>query len=161
MWNFLYKAYAVIVLFTAAMFIWQYIQDRPMKKLKFITKAYNEGCFTVAKMTCLTLHGYNEPQHFKAEYMYVVDGKRYFITYEMAYHLPIDGRVGEMNADMLLLKLKPCLMMFYDKKKPKKAMSKIEVFTSDDGIHQINTPKRNQWRNIEKDWTDPIDLVSY
>lgn len=161
MWEKIYIIYAFIVLFTAAMFIWQYLSGNPKKKLDFITKAQQEGCMAIGKMTCLTLHGVGEPQHFKAEYMYVVDGKRYFVTYQMAFHVPMDDRLDCMNADMLLLKLKPVLILFYDKKKPKKVMSKIEVFTSEDGIHQIATPKRNTWRDTNKDWTTPIDLVTY
>lgn len=161
MWEKIFEIYTFIVIFAAILFIWKNLKNNPKKKLDFITKAYKEGCLAVGKMTCLTLHGTGNPEYFKAEYMYMVDGKRYFVTYQMAYKIVIDDRMDQMNADMLLLKLKPALILFYDKKKPQKAMSKLEVFTSDDAMHQIKTPKENAWRYIEKDWTEPINLVHY
>jgi hypothetical protein len=91
--------------------------------------------------------------------MYIVDGKRYFVTYKMAFDVHRDSRTSCMNADMLLLNLKPALILFYDKKKPKKAVSKLEVFTSENGIRQVRTDKHNMYRDTEKIWYEPIDLV--
>lgn len=160
-WDKLYIVYALVVLLAIGGFIMSYVDDNPKKKLDFITEAYKDGRMAVAKMTCLTVHGNGKPQHYQAEYMYVVDGKRHFVTYKMGYSLPVDSRKEEMNADMLLMKLKTALILFYDKDNPNKAMSKLEVFASEDGIKQIDTPKKNMWRNTEKDWVEPIDLVHY
>jgi hypothetical protein len=160
-WDKVYVVYAVILCITILCFLWHNYRARPKKKLKFIENAYNESCMTVGKMTCFTIHGNGKPQYYQAEYMYVVDGQRYFVTYKMLYSLPIDDRREVMNADMLLLKLKPALILFYNKNDPRKVMSKLEVFTSEDAIHQTFTPKKNMWRNTERDWDTPIDLVSY
>ena len=157
----LYLIYAGITMFAVLMFLIQYIVSNPKKKLKFIENASKNGCMAVGKMTCLTTHGVGEPKYFHAEYMYVVNEKRYFVTYKMAVHVPMDDRMDCMNADMLLLKLRPVMILFYDKNRPKKVLSKLEVFTSEEGICQIATPKKNVWRNTECDWTKPIDLVSY
>lgn len=159
--NTIYKGYAIIVVFTIAMFIWQYLDKNPKKSLDFITKAYDEGCMAVGALSCLTMHGKGRPEYYLAEYMYLVDGKRYFVTYKMNHTLCIDDRMEEMNADMLLFKIKPVLLFFYDKKKPSKVMSKLEVFTSEEGMNQAYTPKRNSWRNVHGEWTAPIDLVKY
>ena len=93
--------------------------------------------------------------------MYFVDDKRYFVTYQLCANLPIIDSKDSTNADMMLLKLKPALILFYDSKNPSKVMSKLEVFTSHESIHQIKTPKENVWRDIHRDWTDVIDLVHY
>lgn len=157
----IYFLYALIVGATALIFIIQNICDNPKRKIKFIDNAYKKGNMVVAKMTCLTLHGINSPEYYQAEYMYVVNDKRYFVTYKMQYSLPIDSRLEEMNADMLLLKLKTAMILFYDERKPSKVMSKLEVFTSEDGICKIATPKKNIWRNTEIEWSKCIDLVTY
>lgn len=161
LWNWMQIGYLVIVIFTVAMFIWQQINTNPKKYLRFIAKATEEGCVAIGKLTCLTLHGVNKPEYFQAEYMYVVNDKRYFVTYKMWYSIPVDERRDEMNADMVLLQLKGAMPLFYDKKDPSKVVSKIEVFTSDEGIKQIYTPKDNSWRDTEREWESPIDLVHY
>jgi len=153
-----YFGYALIVLLIVLCYVFSYLKSNPKKKLKFIEEAQKDNRMAVAKMTCLTLHGDHGPDHYQAEYMYVVDGKRYFITYKMAFQLPMDDRKDRMNADMVLLNLKPALILFYDKKNPAKAISKIEVFTSSLGIYKIPTPKNNIWRDTEKEWTQAIDL---
>lgn len=160
-WDKIYVIYAAITLLTIIGFVVAHIGNHPKKKLNFITEAYKDGRMVVGKLTCLTVHGVNKPQYYQAEYMYVIDGKRYFVTYKMWYSIPIDSRMSAMNADMLLLKLKPALILFYDKKRHDKVMSKLEVFTSEEGIHQVYTSKKNIWRNTEIDWTEPIDLVQY
>lgn len=154
----IYIGYLIFVLFLAACYLFEFCLSTPKRKLDFITKAQKNGCIAVGKMTCLTIHGSRGPEYYEAEYMYVVDDKRYFVTYKMAYNIPADDRKEEMNADMLLLKLKPVLILFYDKDKPKKVMSKLEVFTSSDGLDKTHTPKHNVWRDVEKEWTEPIHL---
>ena len=160
-WEKVYVIYGIIVVILAIKMIIYNYENSPRKILSFIENAYNDGRMVVGKMTCLTLHGYTKPTSYEAEYMYVLDNKRYFVTYEMAYSVDIDDRKDKANADMLLLNLKPAMILFYDKKNPGKVRSKFEIFTSSDGIHQIKTKKKNIWRDIEKDWTAPIDLVKY
>ena len=158
MWEKIYIGYAVIVLVLILSFVVLHFKRNPKKDLNFIVQAHKDGRMTVAKMTCLTLEGTYKYSTYHAEYMYVVDGQRYFLTYEMVSHIAMDARKEEMNADMLLLKLKPALIVFYDKNNPKKVMSKLEVFTSREGINQIATPKKNVWRDTEKSWISAIDL---
>ena len=40
-------------------------------------------------------------------------------------------------------------------------MSKFEVFTSYEAMHQVETLKENVWRDVDKDWTEPVRLVKY
>ena len=161
LWAKIYIGYACLVGFLVVTFLWQHVVSNPKKKLNFITNANKDGRIAVGKLTCLTLHGNGKPEHYQAEYMYVVEGKRYFVTYQMAYSVPMDNRKDMMNADMLLLKLKGAMILFYAKNKPSKVMSKLEVFASEDGIHQIRTPKSNAWRDTTREWVSPVDLVSY
>ena len=160
-WNKIQIGYLILVGFTIAMFVLQQIDKNPKKYLRFIANATKNECVAIGKLTCLTLHGYNKPEYYQAEYMYVVDNKRYFVTYQMLYTIPIDDRRDEMNADMLLLNLNGAVPIFYNKNKPSRAVSKIEVFTSVEGIKQIRTSKNNIWRDTEKEWTRPVDLVQY
>lgn len=157
-WDKICMLYAIVVILTIIAYIINQFRSNPKKKIAFIQNAQKENCITVGKMTCLTLEGTNKYSTYHAEYMYVVDNKRYFVTYEMSSKIPMDSRKEEMNADMLLLNFKPTLMLFYDKKNPKKVLSKLEVFTSKEGMGQIKTPKKNVWRDTEKDWADYIDL---
>lgn len=159
-WNKLYLVYAVFVLFCAFMFILKNFKHNPKKDIDFVVEATKNNCISVGKLTCLTVHGYGRPSTYRLEYMYYVNDKQYFVTYEMNYTLPIDGREDAMNADMLLMQIPHMLMLFYDAKKPKKVLSKYEVFTSEIGIRQIKTSKRNVWRDINRDWNEPINLVT-
>jgi hypothetical protein len=154
-----YTAYAIIIGIFVISGIVRNIWDNPKHRIRFIEKAQNKNCSAVAKMTCLTLHGVNEPSHYVAEYMYFVNDKRYFVTYQIGCGLLVDDRVECMNADMLLHKIKNAIVVFYDEKNPKKTMTKQEVFTSYDCIHKIKTPKKNVWRDTEKVWDSAIDLV--
>ena len=79
----------------------------------------------------------------------------------MWYSIPVDERRDEMNADSALLQLKGAMPLFYDKKNPQNVVSKIEVFTSEEGIAQIHTPKKNALRDTEKEWYEPINLVRF
>jgi hypothetical protein len=160
-WDKIYIIYAIVICLTICIFIIQNILRRPRTLLKRIEKATKEGCMTVGKMTCFTLHGNGKEEYYQAEYMYIVEDKKYFVTYQMACNVPIDNSKDFLNADMMLLNIKSAIILFYDKQNPKKVISKIEVFTSEDGIHQIPTSKRNVWRDIDKDWSTPINLVSY
>lgn len=153
--------YAVVMLLATVCFVYQNLKDNPKKRLDFITKANKEGNMAVGKLTCLTVHGRGMPEQYHVEYMYVVDGKQYFVTYEMAYKLDVDDEQESVNPNMLLNTISKAMILFFDKKNPKKVLSKFEVFTSYDAIHQIDTPKENVWRDIDKNWTEPMYLVKY
>ena len=160
-WDKAYIVFGIITCVTALIFALIHLSCNTKKKLKFVIDAQRNGNSTVGKLTCLLLHGSGKPQYFEAEYMYFVDNKQYFVTYKMAYEVPKDQQTDKMNADMVLLGLKDALILFYDKKNPKKVMCKQEIFVSDDGFMRIATLNKNTYRNIEKNWTEPIDLVIY
>ena len=161
--GFFGKAYVIFAAIVAIMVISTIVANRisnPRKKMDFIKKAKQDGTVSVGKLTCWTLHGYNGPTTHELEYMYMVDGKPLYVTYEKSVEIPKDERKDEMGADMLLMDIKLAMPLFYDKNNPKKVMSKLDVFTSYDGIHQIKTSKKNAYRDVEKIWLEPIDLSS-
>ena len=91
----------------------------------------------------------------------MVDGVQYFVTYNMLASIPIDERKEALNADMLLLTLPQFMILYYDKENPKKVYSKLEIFTSRDAIRKQKTPKTNVYRDVNRDWSEPIDMVQY
>ena len=158
-WDKVYFIFTAIVIIIIGCYLYGYVTSNPLKRIKMIEEANKDGRVAVGKLTCLTLHGNKEPEYYQAEYMYVVDGKKYFVTYQMSFKINVDDSKDVMNADMLLLQLKPAMLLFYKKDKPKNVICKSEVFTSWDCLHQVFTPKKNAYRDVEKDWTEPISLV--
>ena len=53
------------------------------------------------------------------------------------------------------------MMLFYDEKNPKNVMCKAEVFASKYAIKQVATPKHNVHRDVERDWTEAVNLMTY
>ena len=157
----LYIIFAAFMILTIIMFIVQWIKETPKKKLDFIVDAQKNDRVAIGKLSCLTIHGVGAPDYYEGEYMYVVDNVTHFVTYQMTAALPIDEHKDALNADMLLLNLKQFMLLYYDKNDPSKVYSKMEIFTSHDAIHKIKTPKRNVHRDVNKDWTEPLDLVQY
>lgn len=158
-WGKVYVVFGLITIAFCVTFVIVNIVNNPRKKLAFVEKAIKDGTSVISKLTCLTVHGTNKPEYYEAEYMYFVDGQRYFVTYKLGCETPNDFSPAYMNADMLLNSIKCALLLFYDKNNPKKVMSKVEIFSSSDAICQIHTAKKNIHRNIEKDWDIPIDLI--
>lgn len=157
----LYIVFAAFMILTIVVFVYKWIKETPKKKLDFIVDAQKNDRVAIGKLSCLTLYGVGEPAYYEGEYMYVVDGVTYFVTYKMTAVLPIDEHKDALNADMLLLNLKQFMLLYYDKDNPGKVYSKMEIFTSHDAICKIKTPKRNVHRDVNKDWTEPLDLVQY
>lgn len=161
-WNKAFLIFAVLMLFLAAIFFVQHKKENPRKKLAFLVDAQKNNCMSVGKLCCLTSHGDNGvPETLRAEYIYVVDDKSYYVTYEMAYEIQVDDNQENTNGDMLVMNIKPAMILFYDKDDPSKVMSKFEVFTSYEAMHQVETLKENVWRDVDKDWTEPVRLVKY
>lgn len=160
-WDKLYALFAIVMLVFIVTFIVKWILATPKKKLDFIVNAHKNGCFEVGKLSCLTVCGITRPQYYEAEYMYMVDGVQYFVTYNMLASIPIDERKEALNADMLLLTLPQFMILYYDKENPKKVYSKLEIFTSRDAIRKQKTPKTNVYRDVNRDWSEPIDMVQY
>ena len=167
MWNSMtwpdkiYLLFGIVVIAIMCKLIMHKITNGTKKQIDFIADAYKKGNMAVGKLTCLTIHGIGKPETYQAEYMYNVNDKNYFVTYSMKYSMNIDDRKDQMNADMLLLGIKPALILFYDENNPKKVKCKMEAFASKEGFRQIKTPKKNMWRDIERTWTESINLVQY
>lgn len=159
-WDSVYLIFVCIVVLIAGCYVYGYVTSNPIKYIHIINDANRAGRVAVGKLTCLTVHGNGAPQHYQAEYMYIVDGKKYFVTYQMAFSINVDDSKDAMNADMILLNLKPAMLFFY-KKNPKNVICKAEAFVSYDCLHQIHTPKKNAYRDVEKDWVEAISLVNY
>lgn len=159
--NNIYMIAGMILCSVIIYIVFKKLTDSPTKKLDFIKDANDNNRLTIGKMSCLTINGEKEPSTYHAEYMYMVDNKTYFVTYEINYAPPIDTRRDGIDPDMMLRQLPITMILFYDKKNPKKVYSKLEVFTSSIGIHKVPTPKKNMWRNVDSDWQNPIDLVTY
>ena len=136
------------------------IKDNPKKKIALIDNAIKKNHVTSAIMTCLTLHGKGKPEYYRAEYMYMVDEQSYFITYKMAFDITIDDRRNEMNADMLCLQIPRNLTLYYENS-PHKVISKYEIFASRDVLDKTYTDQNNIYRDIQSNWSQSIDLVSY
>jgi hypothetical protein len=143
-------------------FLASYFRNSAKKRLNFIIEAQKSGNFVPAKLTCLTREGYYREPHYNAEYMYVVDDKRYFVTYQMHVNTILDSAKDEFDADMLATQIKKYMILFYDAKNPQKVMCKAEAFVSEYVMHQIySNQNHNIYRDVNKDWTEAIDLVSF
>ncbi len=130
-----------------------------MKRLNFILDAQRAGRSVPAKLTCLTLEGHFSKSVIKAEYMYAVNNKLYYITYVVDPPIDNDGNKNDFNPDMLAKEfLRQVLMVFYDEKNPEKAFCKAEIFVSNIALRQETTPKHNAYRDVDKIWSEPIDL---
>lgn len=159
-WDKVYLVFGAFMVLSYICYLYDYYTDSSKKKMAFIKKASEENTTAIGKLSCLTLHGSKGiPDHYEVEYMYVVDEKSYFVTYRMAYNVPLDDRKDEMNADMMLLSIKPFIILYYDKNNPQKVMCKTEVFTSLEGFSKTKTPKSNIYRDVDKQWTEPIRLT--
>ena len=160
-WATIYALFAIYALFVTVPHFAIAIWDNPYWKLRFIKKAQEEERTTVGKLTCLTLNRDKKGDYYLAEYMYMVDGKREFVTYKMSATVkPDDSDLETMNADRAAISIKNSLPLFYKqvKKNKIKVLSKMEVYSSMDTVNQHYTPKSNKYRDIEKTWYEPIDL---
>lgn len=160
LWDKVVLIYSAIVAFLMVYYICKYLSSNAKKKLNFIVKAQEEDCTIPCKLTCLTKEGSGTDIFYKAEYLYFVDGKRYFVTYRMEPIIKVDTSKDEFNADMMVENIKTNMLLFYNKKNPKKVMCKAEVFVSDTAMVQVRTPKNNAYRDVNKVWDKAIDMSS-
>lgn len=155
----IYVVFCIIMAIVMILSIRTFFTKGAKKKLDFVLKAQEAGCCVSGKMTCLTREGTQKSNYYSAEYMYVVNDKRYFVTYKIN---PKDGNEEaekESNGDLLALDIQKYPMFFYDAKNPAKVLCKADVFTSMEAFDQIDTAKDNIYRDVEKDWNEPINLV--
>ena len=160
-WDKMFLIYGIVfVLLFASYIVRRLVGDiTPIKKIDFIKKACEENRTVIGKLSSFTLH-YKKGigDHYQAEYMYMVDDKSYFVTYKMATEIPDVKTKDELNADSVLMAIRPFLILYYDEKNPEKVLCKTEVFTSVDAFSQIATPRKNVYRDVKKAWIEPIHV---
>lgn len=164
-WNasFWGKVYVFFfVIFTVFWFFYliDALINNPYRRLKFIERAEEENCIAIGKLVCAITVGNLKEAQQEVEYLYYVDNKPYYVTYKYD-HEKCDIRdtdLSSYNPDSFIWPIKTTVALFYDKKKPKKVFSKLEVFCSSSGIRQVATRKNNIYRDAEKHWVEPIDL---
>lgn len=135
----------------------QTIGRNPIQKINFIEKAINEKTHTMGKVSCYTIKGFKKYQY--VEYIYNVDGQAHYVTYRINIpNADYSGFNGEANAETLVNQFPSSTTIYYDKKNPDKCVTKREVFVSQESYTQTHTKKRNKYRDISKNWTEPIYL---
>ena len=164
-WNagFWGKAYVVVLFYLIAstcFLIWTHCTYGSIKRMKFLMDAQKKGCFVPGVISCFTQEGSYAQSVYKAEYMYVVNDKRYFVTYKFDFNRGIDPSKERFEADAMIQDIKKYVILFYDEKNPKKVVCKPEVFVTSIAMNQIPTSKKNVYRDIKKDWNQAIDLRS-
>ena len=148
------------------------LRNSPVKRLKAIRKAEEENCVTTAKISCNTLNGTYKHYTQQVEYVYKVNDELYFLTYELNRDMldsnekkplfkkgPLaklckQDRINEAQ----LVDLGRTVTVYYDRRKPKKAYTKQEVFVDSGALIRRKTPKENPHRNIGGTWYQPVDL---
>lgn len=154
----LYVVMMIILLIGALSFLNETI-DNPRRRLEFIKKAQRDNRIAIGKLSSLTLEGDGIPEYYAAEYAYVVNEKVYYVTYKMAYTVPKYKDKEHIDADDALLFIKNALILYFDEKDPADVFCKQEIFCTSENFKKTRTPKHNKYRNVEKMWTEAIDLV--
>lgn len=163
-WNagFWGKVYVVLLVYLAistAIFVIRHLTKSTQAKMKFIMKAQNDGRYVPGVISCFTLEGMGSFQYYNAEYMYVVNNKRYFVTYMINTRRMNDARSDKFEADSMLTDIKKYIILYYNEKNSKKVVCKQEVFLSNPTMVQVSTnQKQNRYRDVKKDWKEAIDL---
>ena len=140
----IYVLFAIGIVVSMFFYLKHFFKDGGQKRLDFILKAQEEGRCAPGKITCLTREGAKSSPYYCAEYMYVAEGKRYFVTYQINPVYVQDKSKDEFDADMLATDIKRYLMLYYDKNNPEKVYCKAEVFASNAVLTKTKTSKLNQ-----------------
>ena len=160
-WDEICILYGIIIMIAMVLSLRTFLVDGTRKKMKFISDAQKDGRYVPAKLTCLTREGKYDKSYYMAEYMYVVNGKRYFTTYKITSSNVTDISKDKINGDILALNIEKYPTFFYDESNPAKVYCKADIFTSCETFRQINSSKQNLYRDVNKDWIQAIDLVTY
>lgn len=157
-WDKVYIIMIVYLIVTTCFYIWYYFAQGSQRRMKFLMDAQKDGRFVPGVISCFTIEGNFLKPHYKAEYMYVVNDKRYFVTYQFDLHRDLDPSKDKFEADSMLSDIKKYIILFYDEKKPQKVICKPEIFVTSFAMNQIPTDKNNRYRDVKKDWHEAIDL---
>ena len=162
MLNTIYYIFAITMTIVMVKSLKTYFDDGAKERFDFLVRAHENGHRAHGKLTCLTREGKKSESHYCAEYMYVVDGKRYFVTYEINPNIMTkNGSKNEVTGDILALDIMKYPTLYYSARFPEIVYCKADIFTSYEAMHQIKTVKNNIYRDVDKDWTTPIDLTVY
>lgn len=157
-----YTIFSAIVIILMIRSIIKYKNNNVQDKLEEIIRAQRDGRSAVAKLTCLTKEGKASEPYYYAEYMYVANDKRYFVTYRINPRIAVNDSKEDYSGDELATDVKRYLTLFYGKYNPSYVISKAEVFASKEAIEQVPTnQKHNIYRDVTHDWTEAIDLTKY
>lgn len=137
-------------------------KSNALQIMQFIKKNQDEGNVAVGRMSCWSKHGYDgKVEHYETEYMYIVDGKSYYITYAISCSDTVSLTDQEkVDTVDLALEMPSAAIIYYDPKNPKKAHIKKEVFCDADEFYRIKTKKNNRYRSVGREWILPVDLIS-
>lgn len=155
------KVYIVLLFYliiSTCFHVWNYFTQGSQRRMKFLMEAQKAGRFVPGVISCFTIEGSILKPCYKAEYMYVVNNKRYFVTYQFDLNNELDPSKDKFEADSMLSDIKKYIILFYDEKKPQKVVCKPEIFVTSFAMNQIPTDKNNRYRDVKKDWHEAIDL---
>ena len=170
--EFLSAAIALFMAIRGIIAVIKNLRSNPRRKLRLIDKAVRDTSMTIAKLSSFTLTGSQEYYYENYEYVYKVDEKLYYLSYQLNRRLidstPKKKRFADSKLrrffkqdainEAQLLQLGNTLVVFYDKQKPQKVASKQEIFISADALRRVRTKKNNPHRNISATWINPVDL---
>lgn len=156
-WSWIYHGSGFLLVYFVLACIVKCWRRTPLQKLRFLEKAYKNGCTSLGKVSSYTVIG--SPAEHEVEYAYEVNGKIYFTTYVI--HEPTE-KINEkdelQSGDGVAIFIPSTVMVYYDAKNPNKTVVKSEVFAARSNIKWKRTNKKNRHRDIYKDWTGPIFL---
>ena len=101
-----YYIYVVCVLLLMFCTWYDYRKDRVEMRLEEMLEAQKDGRTAVGKLSCLTKEGRPEEPFYRAEYMYVIDGKRYFVTYKLNPKWAKESSKRDYDGDILAAEVK-------------------------------------------------------
>lgn len=159
-WDKLYYGYAILIIVTIVLITaWNALDRKQKKRFLLIKNASIDETRTVGKVCYFALKGTNEKPISEIEYIYTVDGKPYYLCYQINY-LEKGSNSDEdyFHPDELVSNLYGNTMIYYEKNNPEKAAIKLEAFVSPEVLNRVKSKKTNRYRDITKDWMTPIDL---
>ena len=156
-WSWIYHGSGFLVFYYAFVCGLRALKRTPMRKLKFIEKAVNNGNVTLGKVSSYIVYG--RPLVHEVEYAYEVNGKVYFTTYILHNtdeEINLSDELQPGNG--VACKVPSTVTVYYDPAKPQRTVLKGEVFSTRAHMKWQKTKKKNKYRDIYKDWTGPISL---
>lgn len=162
----------IFMMYRAIVGIYKGLRHSPRRILEQIGQWQAEGGCTLAKVSCHTIKGTQEYPEHVMEYVYKVDDQLYYVTYCISSKL-LDSKPKKkwfssgplrrfFKQDKIneaqLLDPSNTLAVFYNPKRPGKALTKQEAFIAPDALKRVRTKRDNPYRIIGGEWYQPVDL---